>query len=448
MRAPLAVLALSLLPAAALAAPDPAVTRFALENGLVGVVIEDHRAPVVTHMIWYKVGSADEPPGRSGIAHFLEHLMFKATDELSDGEFSRIVAANGGDDNAFTSFDYTGYFQNIAADRLDLVMGMEADRMVDLAPTPAGVAAERDVVLEERRQVVENDPGGPFNEALDAALYLNHPYGHPVIGWAHEIEAFTWEEALAFYRAHYAPNNAVLVVAGDVAPAEVERLAEKHFGSIPAAAILPRVRPQEPPPVAARRVELRDPRVRQPYLSRSYLAPQRRPGAQEEAAALTVLAELLGGSAVTSVLGAGLTLGERVALDAGAWYSGLGLDPQSFNLYVVPVPGVGLAEAEARLDALIDRFVIEGPYPAQLERVKSQLRAGEIYALDSQGAQARRVGAALTSGLTLADVDAWPDLLQAVTPEDVQAAARALFRPEASVTGWLMPDEPAEAVGQ
>jgi zinc protease len=449
MRATLAALA-CLLPAAASAAPDAAISSFTLDNGLMGVVIEDHRAPVVTQMVWYRVGSADEPPGVSGIAHFLEHLMFKATDELEDGEFSKIVSANGGDDNAFTSNDHTAYFQRIAADRLDLVMGMEADRMVDLAPTPEGVLAERDVVLEERRQVVENSPDGPFHEQRRAILYLNHPYRLPVIGWQHEIEGFTAEKALDFYRAHYAPNNAILVVAGDVDPAEVERLAEKHFGAIPASdAVPPRVRPQEPPARAARRLEYRDARVRQPLMTRSYLAPQRRPGEQRQAAALEVLAELLGGDGITSVMARELQLGEDVAVNTGAGYSAVGVDLQNFTLFLAPKPDVAPAEAEARLDALIERFLQEGPDPAQLERIKTRVRADEIYQRDDQNRRARRIGAELTAGLTLADVEAWPGLLQQVTADDVMAAARALFRPEASVTAWMLaPETEEEAVGQ
>jgi zinc protease len=437
MRSLVALLVLALLPAAPSAAPLQGVSSFTLANGLTGVVIEDHRAPVVTQMVWYKVGSADEPPGQSGIAHFLEHLMFKGTATLADGEFSKVVAANGGEDNAFTTTDYTAYFQHIAADRLDLVMGMEADRMTNLQPGAAAVRAERDVVLEERRQVVENDPAGPFNEQHQAMLYLNHPYRHPVIGWRHELEALDLGEAMAFYRAHYVPSNAVLVVAGDVDPAEVERMAERHFGAIPARAVSPRVRPQEPEPIAARRVELRDPRVREPYVARLYLAPQRKPGDQAEAAALTVLAELLG-SGITSVMARELELGDGIATQTGADYSGLGLDPQSFRLYVVPKPGVALADAEAALDALIARFVAEGPDPAQLERIKVQLGAAEIYALDNRHARARRIGAALAAGLGLDDIAAWPDELQAVTPAAVQAAARAVLRPEASVTGWLV----------
>jgi zinc protease len=444
MRFLLALLAVVAVSGGARAAPEEDIHSFTLENGLQVVVIEDHRAPVVTNMVWYRVGSADEPPGQSGIAHFLEHLMFKATGTLDDGEFSRIVAANGGDENAFTSSDYTAYFQRIAADRLDLVMGMEADRMVNLDPGAEAVLAERDVVLEERRQTVESSPGGPFNEQRRAMLYLNHPYRIPVIGWAHEIAGFSEEKAIDFYRAHYAPNNAIVVVAGDVTVDEVRTLAEKHFGPIPASdAIAPRIRPQEPPPRAARRLEYRDARVRQPYVARSYLAPQRRPGDQNEAAALYVLAELLGGSGITSVLGRELQLEQNVALDAGAFYSDEGLDPQSFTLYVVPLPGVDLAEAERRMDEVVAKFTEEGPDPAQLERIKTQIRAAQVYALDDQQRRARRVGSALTSGLTLEDVAAWPDALQAVTETDVIEAARQVFRPEASVTGWLMAEEPA-----
>ena len=447
MSVPITALALTML--AVLPARASDITSFVLPNGMQGVVIEDHRAPVVTHMVWYRVGSADDPAGQSGLAHFLEHLMFKATGTLEDGEFSRIVRENGGEDNAFTSTDYTAYFQRIAADRLELVMAMEADRMVGLAPGAAGVLAERDVVLEERRQVVENSPGGPFGELRQAVMYLNHPYGRPVIGWAHEIAALDEARAMDFYRAHYAPNNAILVVTGDVDPTEVERLALAHFGPIPASeAIGPRQRAQEPPHLGARRFEMRDARVRRPQVSRSYLAPVRRPGDQREAAALRLLADLLGGSGITSVIGQRLQREEEIALGGGASYSDLGLDPKAFALQVTPKPGVSLAGAEARLDAVIARFLEEGPDPAQLERVRTRVRAAEVFGLDSQMGRARRVGAGLASGLTLADIEAWPQLLQEVTAEEIVAAARAVLRPESSVTGWLMGPEEAEESGQ
>jgi zinc protease len=428
-----------ILAAPAGAAPVPGLQSFTLANGLTVVVIEDHRAPVLIHMVWYRVGSADDPTGQSGLAHFLEHLMFNATDELEEGAFSRIVAENGGSDNAFTSADHTAFFQRVAADRLEMVMSMEADRMVDLVPTETGVLSERDVVLQERRLVVEADPGAGFDEEILAALYLGQPYGRPVIGWEHEIAGLDRARAMDFYRAHYAPDNAVLIAAGDVDADEVRRLAEKHFGPIPAASAAPRQRPQEPPHRAARRLEMRDARVTEPVLRRSYLAPRRGAGDQKEAAALLVLAELIGGDGVTSVMARELLLGDGSAIDAGAYYTADGLGPQTFTLYVVPKPGVSLAQAEAELDGTIARFLETGPDAAQLTRVKGRIRAAEIYVLDDLFARANRVGTALTSGLTLDDVAEWPDVLQAVSAGDVLAAARSVFRIESSVTGWLMP---------
>ncbi|MEM6440520.1 MAG: pitrilysin family protein, partial [Pseudomonadota bacterium] len=238
--------ALALHVPGALAAPK--VDSFALPNGLMGVVIEDRRAPVVTHMVWYRVGAADEPPGKTGLAHFLEHLMFKGTDEIPDAEFSKIIAANGGQDNAFTAQDYTGYFQRIAADRLGLVMKMEADRMRDLRLNEDQVRTERDVILEERAQRIDVNPGALMSEQRSAAMFLNHPYGLPLAGWRHEMEALTMQDALDFYRTYYAPNNAFLIVAGDVSVEEVRALAEVHYGPLAASENLPaRVRPMEPP---------------------------------------------------------------------------------------------------------------------------------------------------------------------------------------------------------
>ena len=231
------------------------ITEFTLNNGMQAVVIEDHRSPAVVHMVWYRVGAADEPPGQSGIAHFLEHLMFKGTETLADGEFSQIVEANGGTDNAFTSWDYTGYIQRVSADRLDLLMEMEADRMRNLVLDPAVVTTERSVILEERAQRTDSSPGALFNEQMRASLYLAHPYRIPIIGWRHEMEGLTREMALAFYERFYAPNNAILIVAGDVDPAEVQALAETHYGPIePTPGLGPRARPSEPPQIADRRV--------------------------------------------------------------------------------------------------------------------------------------------------------------------------------------------------
>lgn len=426
----------------------PGPDSFILGNGLTVVVIEDHRAPVVTQMVWYRVGSADDPTGQSGLAHFLEHLMFKATDELADGELSRSVAESGGSANAFTTTDYTAYFERVAADQLDLVMDMEADRMVDLAPTEAAVLSERDVVLEERREMIESDPSAHFAQRCQASLYSGHPYGRPVIGWEQEIAGLTRSAAMDFYQTHYAPNNAVLVVAGDVEPNDVRELAEKHFGPIPAsAAVAPRQRPREPAQRTAPRISMNDARVSEPLLRRSYLAPQRRAGDQSTAAALAVLVELLRGGGTTSAMERGLVLGEGLALQAWASYSNTGLDAQTFDLYVVPKPGVDLAEAEMALDSLIARFVGSGPDPVSLNRIKGQIRASEIYMLDDLFTRARRIGEALTSGLTLGDVAEWPNVLHAVTAEDVAAVAKALFQDERSVTCALVPSKAANLEG-
>ncbi len=435
----LAVLCVALLSLPLRAEP---ITEFSLSNGMQVVVIEDHRAPVVVHMVWYPVGAADEPPGKSGIAHFLEHLMFKGTATTGPGEFSAVVEAQGGRDNAFTSWDYTGYFQRVAADRLELMMEMEADRMVNLTLPPAEVETERDVILEERGQVVESRPGAVFRELQRAAQYLNHPYGTPIIGWRHEMEGLTREDARAFYDAHYAPNNAILIVAGDVTPGEVREMAERHYGAIPAReGVGPQPRPQEPPQLAERRFTYADARVSEPLVSRSYLAPPRRSGAQEEAAALLVLAELLGGSSATSVFGRALEFDEQIALHTSAWYGATSRDTSTFTVNIAPQPGVTLVEAEAAMDAVIERFLTEGVDAGQLERIKTRIRASEIYAMDDAAARARRYGAALTSGLTVEDERAWSEVLQAVTAEDVLEVARNVLDRRQAVTGWLVRDE-------
>ncbi len=430
-------LALLLFAAAPARAAD--VSTFTLDNGLELVVIEDHRAPVAVHMVWYKVGAADEPPGKSGIAHYLEHLMFKGTDDLAPGELSDIVAANGGSDNAFTSWDYTGYFQRVAADRLPLMMEMEADRMRDLTLTEELVLPERDVILEERAQRTENDPGSLFSEQRQAAQYLAHPYGVPVIGWRHEIQDLTLADAKAFYREHYAPNNAIVVVAGDVDPKQVLALAQEHYGPLEANPDLsPRIRPQEPPQLAERRLTFEDPRVAQPYVMRTYLVPERDAGDQHEAAVLNMLAEILGGSSATSYLGERLQFDEQVALYTSAFYSGTSLDDTTFGLVVVPTPGVSLDEAEAALDEALKDFIDDGVSEERFERIRTQIRAADIYALDDISSLARRYGQALSVGLTVDDVEAWPDVLQSVTEEEVLAAAERLLDRRNAVTGYLV----------
>lgn len=428
--------------ASASAMQAQAVSTFRLDNGMDVVVIEDHRAPVVVHMVWYRAGSADEPVGASGVAHFLEHLLFKATDTMEAGELSRVVAANGGNDNAFTNYDYTAYFQRVAADRLALMMQMESDRMNNLRLTPEDIETERQVILEERNQRTENSPGAMAREQFSAAQYLNHRYGVPVIGWKHEMEDLSLEDARGFYDLYYSPNNAILVVAGDVMPDEVLALAEAYYGIIPAEDQLPeRIRAQEPPQTAARRMTYIDERVSQPYLTRSYLAPERDSGAQREAAALVYLAELLGGSPFTSVLGVALQFDTQTAVYTNAGYSGTSLDDTTLSVTVVPSTGVTLSEAEAAMDQVIADFLAADIPPEDIARIRTQLRASEVYALDNVEGIANRYGAALTQGLTIEDVQEWPDILQSVTADEIKAVATLVLDPKRSVTGWVVADE-------
>ena len=437
--APLSALIALALPAWA-ETGEEAVTSFMLGNGMQVVVVEDHRAPVVQQMVWYRAGSADEPPSESGVAHFLEHLMFKATDTMEAGELSATVAANGGEDNAFTSYDYTAYFQRVAADRLELMMKMEADRMVNLKLAESDIATERDVILEERNQRTDSNPRALFGEQMSAAQYLNSRYGVPVIGWRHEMESLDRADALDFYGTYYAPNNAILVVSGDVQPDDVRQLAEKYYGVLPANPDLPeRIRAQEPPQTSARRLTFEDARVAQEYVSRSYLAPERDPGDQARAAALTLLAEILGGG-TTSFLAEKLQFDQPIAVWSGAYYSGTSLDDTTFDVVVVPTAGVSLDEAEKAMDQALADFMAKGVDAEQLDRIKMQLRASQIYERDNVDGIGNRYGRALAIGLSIEDIQTWPDVLQAGTADEIMAAAKAVFRPEGSVTGWLMRD--------
>jgi zinc protease len=421
------------------------VSTFRLDNGMEVVVIEDHRAPVVVHMVWYKIGAADESPGHSGIAHFLEHLMFQGTKTVAPGDLSKIVAAQGGSDNAFTTVDYTAYFQRVAADRLDLMMTLEADRMRNLNLTEDDVTTERQVILDERNERTDSDPGSLLSEQMAAAQYMNHPYGIPVIGWRHEIEGLSRQDALDFYQANYAPNNAILVVAGDVKPDDLLALAKAHYGPVPPSdSIKPRLRPLEPPQLAERRLVMADARVAQPYVIRTYLAPERNPGDQKQAAALKLLAELLGGNPTTSVLARALQFDTQTAVYSAAFYDGMSLDRTTFGLVVVPVPGKSLADAEKAMDEVVAKFLTDGVNAEDFARIKAQVRAAEIYGRDDVQGLARQYGAALAVGLTVQDVQSWPDILQGVTADEVMAAAKTVLDRHNAVTGWLTTEEAAQ----
>ncbi len=425
--------------AAAVPRIAPNAVQFRLENGLDVVVIPDRRAPVVTHMIWYRVGAADEVTGQSGIAHFLEHLMFKGTTAHPDGAFSERISEIGGEENAFTSADYTAYFQRVAKEHLGEMMAFEADRMTNLVLSDAVVIPERDVVLEERRQRIENDPGSLLSEALSATLYKNHPYGRPVIGWQHEISALDRRTALDFYNRYYTPNNALLVVAGDVGPDEVRALAEKTYGRITARPEAVRApRPAEPPMVGPHTLTVRDEKVREPTLQRAFITPSSTTADSGGAEALSVLADIIGGGS-TSRFYDGLVRGKGLATYAGAYYQSSGVDATRFVIYGVPKPGISLTDLEAEMERVIADLVENGVNEEELERAKSSVVAQAIYSQDSQQSLARIVGSALTNGSSLDKVQSWPERIQAVTAEQVSQAAAEFLKPEKSVTGYLKP---------
>jgi zinc protease len=430
-------------PAVRAAAGGPEVAHFTLANGLEMVVVPDHRTPVVTHMAWYKVGSADETPGKSGLAHFLEHLMFKGTAKNPEGKFSQTVAALGGQENAFTTSDYTGYFQRIAKEHLEKMMTFEADRMTGLVLSEQNVVPELKVVLEEYNMRVANSPDARLGEQISAALYLNSPYGRPVIGWRHEIEKLTREDALEFYRRFYSPNNAVVVIAGDVTAEEVKALAEKTYAKVPRVTdIKPRARPLEPQPTAPRTVMLADPRVAQPSLQRSYLVPSYATSRQD-AKALEVLAHILG-SGQTSRLYRALVVDQRLATNAGGYYQGSALDDTRFGVYAIPQPGIAFPAVESAIDDVIAKVVKDGVDSEELERAKTRMIADAVYAQDNQAALARWYGVALTTGTTVDDVKSWPDYIRSVTAEQVREAARTWLDRRRSVTGYLVKELPQE----
>ena len=422
----------------AIARPWVQPESFMLENGMQVIVLPDHRAPVVTHMVWYRVGSADEPPGKSGIAHFLEHLMFKGTKKIPPGEFSKTVARLGGNENAFTSYDFTAYFQRVALEKLPQIMEMEADRMANLRLEDAVVLPERDVILEERNSRTDNNPAALFSEQVEAAQFLSHPYGRPVIGWRHEMAQLTTQDALDHYRRHYGPDNAYLIVAGDITAASLRPLAEKYYGAVKSRGIPARMRPQEPPQLAARHLEMQDDRVTEPGWQRSYLAPSHNSRADGDPDALEVLSQILGGGA-TSRLYRLLVIEKAIATSAAASYQGSALDYGQFYIQATPRIGQTVPVLEQEIEKVLAQLRKDGVSADEVNHAKSQMIAAAVYAQDNQQTMAQIFGEVLATGRSIEDIVAWPDRIQAVTPERVNAAAKAVLQPENSVTGVLLP---------
>ncbi len=421
---------------------------FMLDNGMRVVVVPNHRVPVVTHMIWYKVGSADEPPGHSGIAHLLEHLMFKGTVNRGPGEFSSTLARTGGQENAFTSYDYTAYYQSVAKDRLELMMEMEADRMTNLALTDDQVISERQVVLEERHQRIDNDPSAILDERAGAVLFLNHPYRRPIIGWEHELASLERADVFAFYKQWYAPNNAVLIFAGDVTAEDVRPLAEKYYGAIPPAPDVPRLALRDPPQKTERRVTLHDARVRQPEWSRIYVVPSYGTGPGTDVYALEVLTQILGGGS-SSRLYRKMVVDRALATSAGAWYDPSRRGPARLTLFATPRPDVALEEIEKAMEGVLRELIRDGVTQEEMERAKHRMLADVVYARDSLSTGARVLGEALAIGLSTEDVEEWPERIQTVIRAQIDTIAQEVLDGDHSVTALLRSDKtPTAAANQ
>ncbi len=415
------------------------VESFTLGNGLEVVVLPSRRAPIINQLVVYKVGSADEAMGKTGIAHFLEHMMFKGTPTVGAGEFSRTVAFSGGRDNAYTTYDSTGYWQTVSPERLELVMRMEADRMANLSITEKELTPERQVVLEERRMRTDNSPGALLEEVVQERVFgRGKPYGMPTVGYVDDVERLTADDLAAFYRAHYAPNNAVLIVAGDATPDEVRSLAEKHYGAVPERTVAPRTRPSQGAPDLPQRVTRADVRVAEPSWGQYYLAPSYRTGATQHAYALQVLARLLGGNE-SSRLSRALVDDSKLALAAWASYSAASLGLTTFDVGVHPAAGATVADIETAVANQLARLVDDGVKAEEVERAQNQLLAAAIYSQDSLASGPRIYAATLSTGGTVADVAAWPQRIANVTAADVVAAARHVWQPQGQVTSLLTP---------
>ena len=410
---------------------------FELPNGMKVIYVPNRRLPIVTHMLWYRVGSADEEPGKSGLAHFFEHLMFKGTPANPGDSYARFIGEVGGELNAFTSYDFTAYYATVGSAHLERVMELEADRMVNLALTPQQVAVEREVIVEERRLRTDNKPEALLLEQALASLFLNHRYGIPVIGWMHEIRSWTQEDALSFYRRWYGPSNALLVVSGDIDFEQLRRLATKHYGKLPAHAVT-RKRATEPPSLAERRVIMKDQRAGRPLWLRLYLAPSYGTENRSKTAAIEVLAELLG-SGATGILHRRLVMERGLATDVSASYDPAAIDETMFAINAIPKPGVTMEQLGGAIDEEINTVAKTlSTAPADLTRAKQKLIMAGLQARDGTYKAALTVGSALMTGAALNDIEQRQDLISSVTAEEIAVVAHDLFQPTRSVTSFLL----------
>lgn len=416
------------------------IETFQLKNGMEVVLFSDSRVPAVTHMLWYRVGAGDDYPGRSGLAHYNEHMMFQGTQNSNSGDFLQKVASHGGHSNAFTSRDFTAYYVTIAKEHLPLIMQMEADRMLHLAPSEENFIKEREVIIEERRMSVENQPGALLGEEMQALLFRNHPYRIPTIGWMHEMQSLTREDVLAFHKQYYHPANAVLVVTGDISRKELEVLAEKYYGGLPAGIANKRNWASEPPQRGPRRTELRHVNVSEPEMVRIYMAPSINVGEKKQVLPGFLLAQVLGGGS-SSRLYQSLVVKQKLATSVDVGYDGFSQGPGEMAVSARPAQGVKLADLEAAIDKELALAKQTPPSAEELARAKTLLKAETIYARDGMEGMARTLGMLIMEGLSPNYFLDWPDMIEQVQAPDVQQAATTMFDLNQSVTGYLLPAE-------
>jgi len=436
---------MGLLASVSARAEMPKIETFTLSNGLEVIVIPNHRVPAVSHMVWYRIGASDDPPGKSGLAHFHEHLMFKGTAKYKSGEYADIIARHGGQQNAFTGHDATSYYVNISKDQLPLAMELEADRMGPLTPDDQETAKEKQVIIEERRMRIENNPSALLSEQMDAALFRHHPYHLPTIGWMHEMEGLTKDDVLKFHQTYYHPNNAILIVSGDITAEELKPLAQKYYGRLPKGTIPRRHWNEEPPQIAAREITLHHKNVKQPNWNRDYAASSLAYGQKDDALPLFVLSQILGGGK-TSRLYQSLVVEQKLASDIDTSYSGFNIGPAQFSISVTPEPNVSMEQVAVAVDKEIDKLQTAGLTDTELTRAKTLLKAESIFARDGLTSMARIMGWVRMAGLDSDYFTLWPDLIDRISAEQVVSAAKRTLMMKQSVTGILLPETPpAEA---
>ncbi len=419
-------------------AAAPVIDSFTLHNGLEVVVIENHRVPAISHMIWYRIGGADDPLGKSGLAHFHEHTMFKGTKQYPAGAYEDIISRLGGVQNAFTGFDMTSYYVNINKENLPKAMELEADRMRSLAPVPADMLKEREVILEERRMRIDNVPQAILSEQMSAVLFVHHPYGTPLIGWKHEMVGLTMADVLAFHAKYYHPNNAVLVLSGDITAKEAKPLVEKYYGNLKRAEIPKRMWVVEPEDIAAKRVAMTHPLVKRPVFSREYIAPSLHYGDAAQVMPLMLFAKYFGGGD-TSVLYRELVMNQKLATSISADYDGFALGPETFSIAAVPADGVSLETLEKAIDETIQKTLNAPIVADDFARAKVLFKADSIYSREGLQGMANIVGTLRMLDLPATWFETWDAQVDAATDEQALAAAKAVLVLNHSVTGTLMP---------